>query len=732
MNCLKGLCILAMVEAVLISCKEEEVSQTNETVQFQLQAQDVSMTTTRTGSESDGVFDSGTKYRLYAIDSSEGMEAADWGNPVIDATATETDGIMDYITSDANAVQSFAIGQSLSFYAVTYASTTEVDVVVDASTSHPTVSHVRDADNVLPDLRRAELEDQTQTDMVNSQLTLPFKHTLAKLRYQLIIQNSDELTDITVTGIKVKDYVSGTLDIATGVYTYPAGDGYKADYTVLTGGSYTTASSSSTTLLQDADGNTLETLIFPNVDANGDATEALELVISYTKGSETMEHTSKVVSSIIDETLGEATTTPFIFLPNYYYVLQITVINDDVSIIAIVPQQYEWIDVESSSLSVGQPIVFNNLMWADRNLGAEVASPTTDQEWENARGYYYQLGRSVPFTVDYSTRSGLTFPQTSGGDAIYNSSIALYPYPVLPGVTSYSSAQSQGYGVQLITSSSDAIALDRIAQYVGDEEYTGTVSGQKKKYYNFIAHNYSVSGGTLRNWDYTQTVSLTNWANSIDMQPCPKGWRLPTIDEWKTIFPTDRRYGDITFNNYHSGTIWRESASDDPESGYCSVYVGYRESETDAYGVIYGIKYQGTDKAYRIRWEATEVGTGMPRPDTTVNSGRGMLVISKHNASKEDDLSIDPTADNYVLNYDWDHPTDVMNLPVVGYIPTYSTGAGLIYNGCEVVMGSSTARSAVRIKFLGDTSDRYLFIYRNEYPGQAVQIRCVRDYIATD
>lgn len=46
----------------------------------------------------------------------------------------------------------------------------------------------------------------------------------------------------------------------------------------------------------------------------------------------------------------------------------------------------------------------------DRNLGATSADMTTAEGWEGARGYVYQLGRSIPYylpkTVEYTGSDG--------------------------------------------------------------------------------------------------------------------------------------------------------------------------------------------------------------------------------------------------------------------------------------------------------------------------------------
>ena len=58
--------------------------------------------------------------------------------------------------------------------------------------------------------------------------------------------------------------------------------------------------------------------------------------------------------------------------------------------------------------------------------------------------------------------------------------------------------------------------------------------------------------GHGRDWASEHSVSATYW-DQPEHQPCPKGWRLPTKDEFLSIVPSSQNAGDITFLN-HSGT----------------------------------------------------------------------------------------------------------------------------------------------------------------------------------
>ena len=73
-------------------------------------------------------------------------------------------------------------------------------------------------------------------------------------------------------------------------------------------------------------------------------------------------------------------------------------------------------------------------------------------------------------------------------------------------------------------------------------------------------------------WDNTAAISSTYWATTKN-DPCPTGWRVPTKKDFDGIMPIGEKYGDLTFINGHSGTAWKETAQNDPETGAKTVYV---------------------------------------------------------------------------------------------------------------------------------------------------------------
>ena len=113
---------------------------------------------------------------------------------------------------------------------------------------------------------------------------------------------------------------------------------------------------------------------------------------------------------------------PLDFERNHKYTLAVSVLRDDVRIVAVSPQVYEWqsVDISSQAAVLGQPVTFGGVVWMDRNLGA------TDYDCENnflsTMGYYYQFGRNIPFIFDrnvwnaYKDNRRVFMPDATKGD----------------------------------------------------------------------------------------------------------------------------------------------------------------------------------------------------------------------------------------------------------------------------------------------------------------------------
>lgn len=658
---------------------------------------------TRAGDVSVSHFTGGTKYRLY------GLVGGAWdkklptmnGQEGTEAVAADGTHQIDYLSAGAD--EDRFEGRTLDFYALTYGNTTlpvcgsEVDGV-------PACGIHADVGGVLPDLRRAVLTKQSGIN--SGVITLPFKHTLAKLKFEVVKQKTengstgvDVLAGIELKGISVSDYSEGSLLLSTGEYSHTGG---KSDRTLLSSGFSQTVTESvlPVTTNGQAGGAAAECLIFPTLSGT---TEGLKIKVA-TKGTNSADRTDTyeirvpVVGDdgeVRKDENGKTVTEPFRFLPNYEYTLTITITNSDVQIITIIPRRYDWIEHNDDSQYMGQPLTFNGVMWMDRNLGATSADMTTAEGWEAGRGYYYQVGRDIPYfvkrTVNFKGSDGKTYtrPYCRG----YSSGAA--PYPVITGKE----------GVSAISGPQNPT---NVAVTFDDVKEGKTVA-------------WIVSKADATDWDNTHAISINRWKTPLN-DPCPKGWRLPTYIEFAGIMPLEDKSGDITFLQ-HSGTSWKETMSNDPESGYTSVYIGERANTGTMYGVIYALKYQGTSRAYRIKWEPKFVSQEDVSDGSGVFIRRAYMQISKYSCTSADRLTLESKS-----GMDWEHPSDVINIPIYGFI--WARSAMLINDAFEAMYLTSTTQGnmvrAAKLKFDADTSTRYLNM-SNYTPADGFQIRCVRD-----
>ncbi len=231
-----------------------------------------------------------------------------------------------------------------------------------------------------------------------------------------------------------------------------------------------------------------------------------------------------------------------------------------------------------------------------------------------------------------------------------------------------------------------------IANYIVSGNYRpSSVAYTAYYYYGTSNTNEASLGG--RYWNQKMDKPHPqNWYEigqngNSESDPSPKGWRLPTQEEFLSIFPYDHACGDISFNpdkedatkmGRYDGLDGRPSGFNRNEVGYYrelikldyndnpAVYVGiYRDGEgynelakegvngakyTEGWGTVYAIKEQGTDGAYAIRWQIKIVGydpktklqteTDINPVDPDVESipyiGRGVLAISKYDLSGVD------------------------------------------------------------------------------------------------
>lgn len=662
---------------------------------------------TRSG-EVTGQFAEGTKYRLYAIKDGD-WTASNRALNGIEGTEQD-DHTIDY-------GEALVFGNStMDFYGLTYGTSASLPAATEMN-NKPTFVIQQDESGSLPDLRRATLPGQKRED--SGVLVLPFKHTMAKLTFEVVRLNKktgevtgpDPLSSVKLTGISIQDYTQGTLDLETGKWTLEKEHlpGNETQYRQL--GITPTEVTTENVTVKASDGSApAEMLIFPTKEP---ATERLKIRV--TTQNPTIEQTYEIGTPKVDEKgnimkddQGNILYEPYIFRANYKYTLTITIINDNVQILTVMPRKYDWIDVEHTGEYLGQPVNFGDVMWMDRNLGAKSADPSTPESWEDCRGYYYQFGRSIPFyfkrTVPFIGSDGKTYyrPKCEGGEGE-----VVYPYV-------------EGKKDMAPAGISDGV------HNLGGWAYT--LQDAKEKDCRYISV-VNWRGSNALDWDYNHQVSQTNW-NDVKNQPCPKGWRLPTYEDFLSVFPIDELAGDITFiktTEHQNATLCTVEKENDPATGYKSVYILHRNTVHDKWGTIYAIKNQGTSRAYRIMWQPqSPIGEDNVADEKGKVRHRGNLYVAKFPCSSDNQLT-----ENNFTSYDWEHPSEVLNFPVVGYV--HGKTGSMCYSGVEVVMATGMSNAyqsrcfSARIKFDGDEISRYIYMYKDDRRAHAFQVRCVRD-----
>lgn len=177
-------------------------------------------------------------------------------------------------------------------------------------------------------------------------------------------------------------------------------------------------------------------------------------------------------------------------------------------------------------------------------------------------------------------------------------------------------------------------------------------------------------------------------------------------------------------------------------------WLGRNASYNFNWGVIYGIKNQGTARAYRMKWSIRLMTDNPPttnkEPDGSQslvypnNPFRGILVIERFMASQTDEFvpDQDGSYEASLLSYDWEHPVAVMYLPIGGCCDAEWFEGKIGNVGSEVWYATSELsetngrKKIVWIKFAGSSSSSSQTITTSDRSqlGAAVFIRPVRDF----
>ncbi len=531
-----------------------------------------------------------------------------------------------------------------------------------------------------------------------------------------------------------------------------------------------------------------ESFVFPTLEADKDKVLRLRLTISGEDAGKFSTQQDEQGRYYVEVGLYDryqveddgTYRTPLVFKANHSYLLR--VIFADNGVVTFMPMVYPWFDGETDAWENGegyeeQPLgntfLFDNLIWSDRNLGADHFYPTDRASFEKCTGFFYQFGRNIPYFPMDNKDNVLTDLLQDGTD--------MYP------VVSDPKGKLQKPYQKDSTSSDDTPASIPFVTELEEMDPKRIADGTQ-----LLSYNCWPNGFDNNLWDDVLT------------QPTPPGWRLPMQEELFSILPSTPYAGNITFMR---NIRWRSATdeaggaksavfddrynilylnippdsdhpnyppkglpSDDPGSylgggapddgenympagdpyeGYSSEYLiskkytdefskpvkSLYDDDRNYWGVIYAIKKVGTDEAYRMRW----------RIENSDPSGNFyVLVIERYPATAKDRLSYKENDSNYYRKYNWERPTAVLYIPLVGMVgdAKWTQRSGQLGNfGVETILATSegidgkiqhsgywfSAYKTYRIKIHGtDRLNQFLYPAVDRR-GSGAQIRLVRE-----
>ena len=653
--------LLTYLGVVLLACgcglDEPALSDVNGS-QIELSASKMRIIT-KSGDEAES-FSEGTLFRLFAVQNGTDWSAAGTKFYNVEGVG-DAAGNVDYSIGSDGKKASYDVGKNLDFYGVTYGTGSDISVS-GSSGSAPHVS-VSMTDGKFPDLLYSDnLKNKNSSSGL---LQMEFRHTLSKLKFEVLKQNEALDADKKLDKVVLKKVVlrgttsDAVFDIKTGGWSYSG----VQDLMVFEDSEGLQIGTSATPLKNGTED--IEMLVVPNV-----AEMYLDVTLDLDGDPATDDDKTVEYKLMVSE-------TEFLKLEqNHEYTLSIVVLKNDVRIVTVTPKVYEWVDIDltQGEAYLGQPVYFSGLMWMDRNLGA--TSSDCENDWYNTLGYYYQFGRNIPYILDMdSVQSGKTsFKRIAGANdddvnAVWDMQF-LY---------TYDEKSNKVTTAKYANNPAGDCYYDNLAKTPGDlGEYSyilGFVHGSLKN----KTQSWAITESSYLD---TENGNQVFW-NNTDNQPCPKGWRLPTHNDLYVFMPEDTELmwedsytigKPLTSINHH---IYSEDSQNKGKWDYrWSYFAGRFKVDPTAdpsmefslpisagpseYPRVYGIKYIGSGKAYRIMFER--------RPSNT-DKKRDYVRISRFDAYATDDFKLNSDGTQWNLHqFDWNTPAEYMDIPLCGYI----------------------------------------------------------------
>lgn len=230
------------------------------------------------------------------------------------------------------------------------------------------------------------------------------------------------------------------------------------------------------------------------------------------------------------------------FKQNTRYRLVIWFKKDAVRIITVIPQVEEWLPGEGTEedpwqeQAMGQPQMFDNIVWSDRNLGADHYDPM-GADFENTVGYFYQSGRNIPYyPFDSDIYTGGKWPTPA--DKHKN---------MLADTKDYNNTSHRFYPMV-----DPEIFNDRSKKWMMNYEEKPQMfipeEAPEDACYSFMQSPWSTrSGLSFNNYKTEGYPCDMKWNEGPQNQPVAGVWVIPTSSQFMAIFPSTPHAGNITF-----------------------------------------------------------------------------------------------------------------------------------------------------------------------------------------
>ena len=658
-------------------------------------------------------FADGTKFRLFAVQN--GTEWSAGGTKLYDVEGTgDNTGYVDYsiMVDGKEKKASYDVGKNLDFYGVTYG-TAENVLIAGSPGSAPQVT-VSLSDGTFPDLMySSNLKDMNSSSGI---LNMEYRHTMSKLKFEVLKQDESadsdrKLTDVVLKKVVLKGSASeAVFDVKSGGWRVVSA----ADRPVYENAEGLKVTTSAQTLQND--GADIGMIVIPNV------TELyVEVTVDIDGNPDTDD--DKVISYRL-----MASETEFLRLDqNHEYTLSIVILKNDVRIVTVTPKVYDWVDVDLGDVAYfGQPVYFGGLMWMDRNLGA--SSADCENDWFNSLGYYYQFGRNIPYMVDVDkVKSKITSFKLKSGDGDASDSVWDMRF-----LYTYDDKGNKITTAKYANNPDGNCYYDNLAKNPGDPGEYSFIVGFEHPTIKSKTQTWAITPDSFYD---TQNENQTYW-NNVENHPCPKGWRLPSKDDLFVFMPEDTElmWEDaytsgmpLTSRNFHihSEDVQNKGQWDygwsyfagrykvDDQASQSSEFSLPVSSGSKEYPRVYGIKFSGTSKAYRVMFE---------RIPSKID-GRDYVRISRFNSDTDDEFKLNSDGTQWNLHkFDWSTPAEYMDIPLCGYVfkalaldgAILRTSEAPLTNGLNWVMYLRSGSNGVCVTY---SSRRNL----------GENIRCVRD-----